>query len=229
MSRWTEAQTIFLQLIDFSGQVGLFAKQIESRLELATLMRYCGEFNKFESIIDQLKLKLTNIPHEITTEEIELALELGNFDHAENLLSILPNSPRKDILRLSVDVLSGAADDEHLHSLAEKIIMTFPDNSSVKARVHGLLGKRYEQLDNWEHAKAHFVLALELLTEADNDPFGLARSQTNLAALLMSMGNFDEANSLLQSASHIQNVIKDYVGLAATRHNIHLLQNGFGG
>ena len=78
-----------------------------------------------------------------------------------------------------------------------------------------------------ELAKAHLSLAIGIQDERDNDPYGMARTQSDLAALLLQTGDYDDAQNLLETAEHIQRIIKDYIGLAATQHNLVLLRNRF--
>ena len=59
--------------------------------------------------------------------------------------------------------------------------------------------------------------------DLDNDPFALARTQTNLAALFITSNQLIDAQELLKSAENIQRKIGDRVGLAATMHNEHVL------
>ena len=107
--------------------------------------------------------------------------------------------------------------------MIEDLLEEFRYNSSLTARIHILLGRIYEKETDRKAAINHLAIAMSTFIDTDNDPFALARTQSNLAALLINSNQLEEAQELLNSANHIQRNIGDRVGLAVTMHNEHAL------
>lgn len=227
LALWAEAKVIFETVVDFAGQSGLFTDQFTARLELAILCRYRGEYKVSQSILNQLKLISSDFSPELVVEEAEVALDLGEYVRALDILSGLPESPRVQFLRLVAQVANDNVENAYIHGLAEQVMVSTPNNGAVHARVHSHLGTHYEKVKDFEMAKAHFSLAVRILEERDNDPFAMARAQSNLAALLLQTNDLEEAQALLEAAQRVQRIIKDHLGLAITKHNKLLLNNRF--
>jgi tetratricopeptide (TPR) repeat protein len=227
LAQWSEAQIVFESIIDYAGRAGSFTEQSNARLELAVLLRYRGEYARSRNILEHLKI-LPDYPYsDVLIEEIELVLDTGEAYRAIELLHMLPETPRKFILQMEVQVATKNTDISYLEILAEKALSSFQSNTAVQARVYTLLGRSYEQIREYTVARTHYSIAVKLLEERDDDPYGMARAQSNLGALLTKMGDYTEAQNLLEAAEHIQRIIKDHVGLATTRHNLRLLYQMF--
>ncbi len=97
------------------------------------------------------------------------------------------------------------------------------DDEEAIAAVYIALGRGYETRGEHQTALRYFSAALRIFASHD-DVFSLARAQTNLAACLIHIGNYEEANDLLLKAEAIQAKTKDRVALSTTRHNLNLLQ-----
>lgn len=227
LAQWQTAQEVFESLIEFTGRHGLFPAQLTARLELARLYRFKGDYTQAQAIRSKLKTLQADSSAEIVMEDVEIALDLGNVDQALHLIGTLPNSPRTLFLKLIAQVEGKQANVYEITSLADQVIQAIPGNTAIIARVHTAIGRTYESLPDIEMAKAHYSLAVRLLEERDNDPYGLARAQSNLGAFLLQTTEVESARILLESAFAIQRVIKDHVGLAITQHNILEYRNRF--
>ncbi len=92
------------------------------------------------------------------------------------------------------------------------------------------IGRTYEGEGQLDLAESYFTRVVSLLEQAD-DPYALARAQTNLAALLIKMRDHGrehaaaDARQLLTAAETTQTLLGDQVGLMTTRHNRSILHN----
>jgi hypothetical protein len=85
-----------------------------------------------------------------------------------------------------------------------------------------VLGRCFARQKNAVTARRHLELAVTILEQYD-DPFALARAQSNLAAILIEGHDYDEAELLLERARDVQARVGDQLGLTATEHNLRLL------
>jgi tetratricopeptide (TPR) repeat protein len=88
--------------------------------------------------------------------------------------------------------------------------------------LYTVVGRSYEKEGNFEQAGRYFSDALTLLERLD-DPYSLARAQTNLAVALFPLKRYGDAGLLLSRAEKIQSLLRDRVGLNVTRHNRRIL------
>jgi len=230
LGRWSHTHSIFTSIIEYAGHHGDFLRQARALVELAILFRYQGDYRNTIEVLNhidmlpdaRLDLKTVN---RVIIEHIELELEKDNLVGAETYLRRLPDSePRKNILQIEIYSRQFAlVDTEILGLLGDKLFSDFGYSSSISARIHALMGRIWEKSSDIVSAMKHLSIALSLLLEQDNDPFALARVQSNLASLFIRNNHLLEARELLNSAQHIQRQIGDRVGLAATIHNQHVI------
>jgi hypothetical protein len=107
--------------------------------------------------------------------------------------------------------------------LGENIIFDLLSTTKLKStaigRAYTLLGiSRHTQGDT-RGAKRFFAAAETMFETSTDDPYGIARAKSNLAAVLIELGSHRSAAKLLQDAARIQKAIQDHVGLATTIHN----------
>jgi tetratricopeptide (TPR) repeat protein len=229
---WSQAHSVFNAVVQFAGAHGIFFYQAEALLELVTLLRYQGDYagaiealNHINSLTDTY---ISNLRYRMIIERIEMALENNNLDDAKSLLRQLPNDitpiPR---LILQLEIRAKGDNDGNdlpfLTTLSDKLLSDFSYNQSSTARVHILISRIYQKISDVKSATRHLTIAQSVLMDIDNDPFALARTQSNLAALLITLNQVLDARELLKSAENIQRKIGDRVGLAVTMHNEHAL------
>lgn len=230
LGRWSQADSIFTSIIEYAGHHGDFLRQARALIELAILFRYQGDYRRTVDALNHIymlpdaRLDIRTV-NRATIEHIELELERDNLVSAEAYLRHLPdNEPRKNILQIEIYTRQLAVvDTEIIGLLGDKLFSDFSYSSSISARIHTLIGRLWEKNSDFASAIKHHSIALSLLLEQDNDPFALARVQSNLASLFIRNKRLTEARELLNLAQHIQRQIGDRVGLAATIHNQHVI------
>ncbi len=238
LGQWEKAKSILVSVVQYSGLNGLFMKQCEALLELSVIFRYQGEYESATEVFSHVRTLLRasvsddDIRERLLVEEIEIAIDSGQLDLAIDTISSLPiTHPRKGILELEIyaqmnDNPVGLEQIEaHFHRLLDRA----DENPSIKAHIHFLMARIYEKIHRIEFAIKYFRVGLAFFMEEDNDPFALARTQSNLSALLILRNDLDEARLLLNSAENTQRIIGDRVGLAATMHNKAALDRKFVG
>jgi tetratricopeptide (TPR) repeat protein len=230
LGEWSQAHSVFTTIVQYAGIHSMFNFQAEALMELAVLLHYEGDYEaitKTLSHIDKLSDTYASaLRNRVMVERIEVALESNNLIDAKSLFAHLPyDEPHRLILQLEIyskDVDIGD-DLPFLASLNDNLLLNFSFSASLTARMHILIGRIYQKIMDIKAATRHLTIALSVLTDIDNDPFALARTQSNLAALLITTTQFLDARKLLRSAENIQRKIGDRVGLAVTIHNQHVL------
>ncbi len=231
LGRWSDAGEIFSAISQYAGMQGIFTQQSEALCELAILFRYQGNYKNAVMTLDYIdSFAEANISldtrQKILWERIEIALELNNVFEAKRLLQFMADNASQRLvyqLEISIRDTINRLPIPFIESIGDMLESLFVDNYSLKARVHVLMGRIYQATRNFESSVKHLTIALLFLNDLDNDPFALARTQSNLAAVLIQTMNMTQPIQLLESAEHIQRIIGDRVGLAATLHNRNVL------
>ncbi len=230
LGRWPDAYSIFTAVVRFAGMYALFSYQADALLELAVLLRYQGNYADAAASlnhIDNFKNTFTtDLQYRVLVERIEIALENNNLGDAKFLFATLPDEERhKQILRLEIYAkdVNNENDLPFLTLLYDKLMRDLSYSPTLTARIHILFGRIYQKTSDTKAAIKHFSIAQFILMDVDNDPFALARTQANLAALFITSNQLIDAQELLRSAENIQRKIGDRVGLAVTIHNEHVL------
>lgn len=229
--KWSDAGEIFSAIAQYAGMHGIFTQQSEALCELAILFRYQGNYKNALLTLDYIhSFAEVNISHDtsqkILLERIEIALELNNVFEVNRLLQfIADNAAQRLVYQLEISIRDtiNRLPIPFIESIGDTLESLFVDNYSLKARVHVLMGRIYQATHNFESSVKHLSIALSFLNDLDNDPFALARTQSNLAAVLIQTMNMTQSSQLLESAERIQRIIGDRVGLAATLHNRNVL------
>ncbi len=230
LGQWSHANSVFAAVAQYAGMHGLFTYQAEALLELAVLLRYQGDYAGAVATLDYID----NLPEASTVdlrfrsviERVEIALERNKLFDAKSLITSLPNDGiRRLIFQLEIFAkdISDRNEMAFLPALIDKLLLDFSSNPSMTARIHILIGRIFQKVTDVKAATKHLIIAQSMLMEIDNDPFALARTQSNLAALLIDSDQLLDAHELLKSAENIQRKIGDRVGLAVTMHNEHAL------
>jgi hypothetical protein len=232
LGQWKQAYSTFNALVEYTGMRGLFAIQANALIELVVLLRYQGDYDHAVAELDLLdhipSARIDDEPlrNRALVERIEIALEQNRLDNAKTLFENLPDTVSYYlVLELEIYVRDNntQSDLPFLMSISEKLLLDFKYNPSLLARIHVLMGRVHQKISETEAAIRHLTIAFSILTESDNDPFALARTESNLAALFIDTNQFFEAQELLKSAENIQRKIGDRTGLATTMHNVHVL------
>jgi tetratricopeptide (TPR) repeat protein len=230
LSKWDTAQHTFSTVIETTGRVGAFTDQCVAMTELGILLRLRGDYRAAHELLAHAELVANRYHLETTMEAIKMeraqvALDLQERDEVLRILATLSESPR--VLLMWAELYLVQHDSIRSREFCQRLLGNYHRNPSVSARIHVLLGRTYQQENNVDKAIEQFGTAQSILERNSNDPFALARVQSNLGGLLATIGYQTEARNYLKQAEQTQMSLKDRVGLASTRHNIRLLNRQF--
>jgi len=226
LSEWNEAQRVFLHAVAQAGQEGVFVAQARGLLELSVLMRHRGFYQSAIALLSRMEQVLALHPNSpldaaLHIEKAQIAVDRGNSAEALGLLSrAAPDTPRILLLRSEACLLAG--DFQNSRKAAHNAIENLRGNLKLEARGYAIVGRCYEREGNLSLARHYLSLATTLL-EQQNDIFALARAQSNMGVVLATSGLWGESRTLLGKAIRIQRHLGDHVGLAASQHNLQLL------
>lgn len=229
LGQWVNAHSVFANVIKMAGITGDFGHQGEALLEIAILMRWQGNYRSATEALDHVKVLgesrfAPQFGDRLLIEEIEIALEQNQTDNAWSMVKQLQESElRKQVLIAEICARESIPrfSFETMQNWVTGLLSHDSSSTSVYARLHILMGRISEKQGDNDSAIKHLSIALALLTDQDNDPFALGRTQTNLASLFIQINQLADAQMLLNSAKSIQRQIGDRVGLAASMHNEH--------
>ena len=225
LAEWEDAQQIFYNVSLECGRSGHFAEQARALLEWSVLAKYRGEYERAEALIGQakryaLRVHDDELLREATIREAQLLIEQGSGTEAYKLLTALPESLRVLALQSEAQLVLG--NYSACHALAERALKLSDNDQATQASVRTIVGRSYDSEEDQAQAHSYLTDAVTLLQRLD-DIFALARAQTNLAAVLIPMKRYADAEMLLTSAEQVQILLGDRVGLSATRHNRNIL------
>ncbi len=227
LSRWADAENVFQKSARLAGEAGQFLEQARVLLELGTVYRCQGRYEQAAHVFALVHDILTRHPDDALTDSLKLevavvAIDSGNAVSAlQALAGVGYITLRLQMLRSEAYLLVG--DWEQCTVLAYQALEMPTCSSASEARIQSILGRCYAQQKNAVAARRHLELAVTLL-EQDDDPFALARAQSNLGAMLIELHDYDEAESLLERAQHVQTRLGDRLGVSASEHNLRLLR-----
>jgi tetratricopeptide (TPR) repeat protein len=112
--------------------------------------------------------------------------------------------------------------------LARQAIVQSDGNPIAVGRLYTLIARICEQQGEVDSSFSYLARAIIIL-EREGDIWALGRTQSNMGALLIHMGNSYEAYDMLSKAENSQVLLGDRVGLESTRHNFRVLRARFGG
>jgi hypothetical protein len=219
------AKKLLIALVERAGGQGTFADQAHVMAELAIIERENGAYRKATSWIERAdriarRLKLPELTVRCIIERAQIAVDSGEQDSFAQLLMVLPDSPRAELLRIEMLFLQNNI-EAGIH-FAERLLASPDITLFTKAYAHNLLGQIYEHLHDFSKAHEHIVWSL-MIFEREGDAFAMARAQCNLGGILLQLLHYREAQILLLAAKDRQILLNDRVGLAVTRHNLQQL------
>lgn len=225
LGEWELAQQTIEGILSETGRKGWFVEQGEAMLQLTTILRYQGQYEKATEILSRVEKIATRLNSEalwtsLATEQIQIAIDLGDPQTAESFIAKLPDTSQGYALKSEIYFLRG--DYQQSRAYAELAIRYAENNFTFRARIYTLMGRICEQENDLEGAQDNFSWALMILEQHD-DVFALSRAQANLGALFLQTAHYEEAAALLSAAEKIQLQLGDQVALAVIQHNLRLL------
>jgi tetratricopeptide (TPR) repeat protein len=229
LGEWRLSQQVIESILLETGRRGAFIEQAETLLQLSTILRHRGKYEKaFEilSRVEEIAIRHHSNPLilALSVEQIHLAIDLGDPQFAKPFIPNLPDDIQSYFLKSEIYFLERDYEQSRIYA---QLALPYAKNDFVfRARIFTLMGRICEQENNLEGAQENFSWSLMIL-EQNDDAFGLSRAQLNLGALFIRTGHYEEASALLQAAEKIQKQLGNQVTLAAIRHNLRLLDIAF--
>jgi tetratricopeptide (TPR) repeat protein len=217
------ARSILQQVIAKTGQAGDFVIQAEALVELSVLQRIQGEYQAALASLQKARLSVryatdTLLPARIEHETAQIAIDLEDTRLVPTHLQQLPAS-LDDTLQMEIYLQQGRWD--MCCTIGKRVIQS--GTALQQASAHTILGRGYQNLHEPDSAARHFETAVTLFERAQQ-PFALARAQSNLAAIYLEAARLHDAELLLNRAIAIQQQMRDIVGLKTTQHNLQTLE-----
>jgi tetratricopeptide (TPR) repeat protein len=220
---WAAAQRVLRDCVAESGKKGDFWLQAEMLIEIAVLNRQRGEYQKAQHWLQKAALQSPThpeLPQRIALEWAQIAIDSGDVRLAQQHLHVMPENETTCLLYAELSLLNRQFDE--CQRLAQKILANASETALNQAAAHTILGRSYQ-------AKAQFAVAVEhfdaarIVFERSGDVFAAARAQSNLAAALLALHKWDDAEKLLSQAHSLQSQLHDVVGYNATQINLNVL------
>ncbi len=232
LGQWADAQAVLADVVKITGIAGDFEHQAEALLEWAILMRWQGKYKGATEALDHVKVLVNSnlagqISDRLIIENIEILLEQNRTEDAWTLIEqVWQFEPRKQVLMVEICARESVprVGSETIQRMGQELLSRYESYSSISSRLHLLMGRIAEKQNDLTFAIKHLSIALSLLTDQDNNPFALARTQSNLASLFIHTNQLTDAQMLINSAKNIQRQIGDRVGPATSMHNEHTIQ-----
>jgi tetratricopeptide (TPR) repeat protein len=231
ISQWPRAQQVLEQAIAEAGKVGQFYVQGMALFELGILYRQQGAYQKAEALFEKAEkilIRYTDTPirNDLCAERAQAAFDRGEIDQAQTYLRDLPSTGRILAMQSEIHLLLG--DFVSSFELARQAIVQSDGNPIAVGRLYTLIARICEQQGEVDSSFSYLARAIIIL-EREGDIWALGRTQSNMGALLIHMGNSYEAYDMLSKAENSQVLLGDRVGLESTRHNFRVLRARFGG
>jgi tetratricopeptide (TPR) repeat protein len=219
------ARKYLVRLVEHLGRIGEFAKQGVALLELAVVERQSGAYESAASFIAaaeriSARFSLNSLYEKIIIEQSQIAVDTRDIESFAQLIDILPDSPRGNLLKSEMLFLGD--DVDRSKQVAGSVLSALAFHPTTQAHAHDILGRVYEHLGDLPKAEEHFSWCLIILERSD-DSFSIARAQSNLGSVLLHLKHYEEAEILLTNAESRQLLLNDRVGAAATQHNLKQL------
>lgn len=211
-----------------AGERGDFHTQAQAIQEMAGLARLQGAYG---AAVEQLRLLQTRFRPFMDVAEIErihldlaqIAFDRGQVEEARLELEPLSLSVRSLFLQAQLALQSG-------HTEKVSALLTYLETEaeltmSQRASVAFQWGRFWEAQEAWHDAITAYSNAV-ILYEQLRDPYRLARTYSNYAAVLLMIRDEytdDVIINLLETAEQMQRKLSDQVGLTTTQHNLHYL------
>ena len=236
---WDVAQTVFLDAATELGRAGKFRDQAYVLLEWSIAVKYQGRYQHALDLIAQARRSRqldADLRLRLTLLEAQILIEAGQGSRALQLLDALQlDSLHPDVSRVLMvqgEAYLALGDYAASRRHAEAALVTASRDLLTQVSLYTTIGRTYEGEGQLLVAESYLARVVSLLEQAD-DPYALARAQTNLAALLIKMRDQGlprdhaaaDARQLLTAAETTQTRLGDQVGLMTTRHNRSILHN----
>ncbi len=225
IARRAEAHDALMLAISLAGKNGLFEKQASAILEIAILFRHEGSYEQATKLLARAtRIATRRRNHDLiaalASEAMQIALDMNNLDDCEKLINQLPDNAQSLLLQSEYFLRRG--NWMQCHICIGNFLNTTEFSEPLRARGLSILGQLHKVRGDLKAAYNDLSFAVILLEQA-HDSIALARTKTNLSAICIEIGYFEDAQSLLLHAENLQSLIYDPVGLAATKHNLYLL------
>lgn len=226
LGKWHEAAGELWRVIADTGRSGDFIVQASALIELAALERNRGELSKANALLERaqgvsLKSSDARLRQLWQLEATQVKLAQLDGHAALQYLAQLPRDHCVNLLQAEALMLCG--NFEEAVSCASEVLDTFPADISISARLHTVLGRSYQELEDDASAFQHLSLALTLFEQTD-EPFAIARAQANFASAMIRVRQVGEAALLLEQARQTQYQLRDLLGIQFTEHNLDVLR-----
>lgn len=221
LNEWESAEAVFYRATSESGRDGQFDLQALALVEWGILARYRGQYERAQSFFDQARrygerASADDLLRMLTIQQAQMLVEQGKGAEAQSLLARLPESALVLALGSEAQLTQGNFSDSRL--LAERSLRLSGDDLSLQSSLYSLIGRCFQAQGDLQQARAYMLESMSLL-ERIHDGFALARAQSNLAGILIPLGQLADAGQLLAVAESVQTRLRDRVGLSVTRHN----------
>jgi tetratricopeptide (TPR) repeat protein len=225
LADWEGAQQVFRTVAAQCGRAGRFAEQARALVEWSVLARNQGEYETALGLIGQARryaerVRDDELLQSLALQEAQIQIQQGRAEEAEKALAAVPETAQT--LSLQCEALLAMSRHDMCRSLARRALRLLQNDLATEASLYTIVGRSYEYEGNHDNAHSYLTDAVTLLERSD-DAFSLARAQTNLAAVLIPMRRYLDADTLLMRAEDVQARLGDQVGLGATRHNRQIL------
>ncbi|MCU0512656.1 MAG: hypothetical protein MUE40_08795 [Anaerolineae bacterium] len=216
------AAPLFQALLAEAGQAGHFEQQTAVMVEYAIAARLVGAY---QTALEQLEraqrlarhYRQAALAQRITAEMLQIAIDTQDAARAGDYLRHLDEDETNTallILRMELYLLLNQMPAcRQLARTLEAASLSLLDRGLVQT----IIGRSYEAQPH-PAAITAFENAVQFFERA-GDVYALARAQSNLAALLIQTGDYDDAGQFLAAAAQTQQRLQDVIGLSVTRLN----------
>ena len=225
-----QAESILNQLVQISGQKGKFILQIQAMIQLCTVKRFLGNYEEAEQLLEitqryATRIKQDYLSSQIYLEQAQIKLDKGIGDEALDYLEKVDDKLQDIEWYIMV---ANAEFNKANYSTCVNIIKDLLNKTLSRhqlGRLYNLWGQIHIRQNDYRNASDNFTIAIEYLDDDTSvTKLSFLRAQSNLGATLMYMENLEESETLLHSVEREQRLFQDRIGLAITRHNLHLLE-----
>jgi tetratricopeptide (TPR) repeat protein len=224
LSEWERAEQVFFNVVADCGRSGQFAEQSQALAEWSALSRYQGKYERAQALVDQAKRYALRahdaaLIDSLALQEAQILLQQGRASEAHKLVSTQAST---SALALQSEARLMLGQYDSCRALAYRALEADRGDQATEASLYTIIGRSFQAQGDWEGAQHALSEAVVLLERLD-DAFALARAQTNLAAVLIPLGHYEDARTLLNRAEAVQALLGDRVGLGTTQHNRAIL------
>lgn len=224
-----DALKVFEQVLHRTGMEGTFELQASAVLMICIIHHQLGNYKEALlgiHVLDEMPALHNNklLYEQSRCVLAQIAIDRGDYHVAEDLMKTLQQrfgvlSRESLSIAFAVNLYQGK-----LTKCAEDLptIMEYPASAPDSA----LIGQYYDKMGDYELSIDWFTKSMYILENAPFlNIFRLSRIRTNLASVLIKIGEIEEARNLLELALESQTDIQDKLGVIVTIHNLNLINN----